>query len=134
MPSAAGSSTTKRTRGCRRESCRTRCECRCESDWDDLREQGPAAYHGEAECAALPLSPLRPPPSLNSLQCSVTPYIALYLLTLLCNSLHCSVTSTDHSPQADTLGKSFISTMNENISRNLYTAFLHDLFAQVRGP
>ena len=33
--------------------------------------------------------------------------------------------------QADTLAKSFISTMNENISRNLYTAFLHDLYAQV---
>ena len=35
--------------------------------------------------------------------------------------------------QSDTLGKSFISTMNENISRNLYTAFLHDLYAQVWG-
>ncbi|GAX78295.1 hypothetical protein CEUSTIGMA_g5737.t1 [Chlamydomonas eustigma] len=36
--------------------------------------------------------------------------------------------------QADTLAKSFIKTMNENISRNLYTAFLHDLYAQrLRG-
>ncbi|GAX81960.1 hypothetical protein CEUSTIGMA_g9388.t1 [Chlamydomonas eustigma] len=36
--------------------------------------------------------------------------------------------------KADTLAKSFINTMNENISRNLYTAFLHDLYAQrLRG-
>lgn len=33
--------------------------------------------------------------------------------------------------QSDTLGKSFIKTMNENICRNLYTALLHDLYAQV---